>query len=152
VDVRYINPFLSAVSRVFRTMIDVPIDVGAPRLKTSKEPDQGISAVIGLSGSVTGCLVINLSVASALELASGFIGEERDRVDDDVADAIGEIANMIAGNAKNDFPAGGSAISVPSVVIGKQRVAYPENTPILSIPCRTQKGDLTIDVALATQS
>ena len=62
--------------------------------------------------------------------------------------AIGEIANMIAGGAKKDFPGGNNSISVPSIVIGKHHVTYPSGLPIISIPCDTSTGRLTVDVAL----
>lgn len=147
-DVRYINPFLTAVTNIFETMIDVPLTVGKPGLKRTLEASHEISGIIGLSGSVTGCVVISLSEAIALQLASALLGDDFDKVDEDCIDAIGEIANMIAGNAKTDFPGDESAISVPSVIIGKHQVAYPRGIPIISIPCSTDKGPMVIDVAL----
>lgn len=42
----------------------------------------------------------------------------------------------------------GDTISVPEVVIGRGKIAYPVATPIISIPCPTDKGPLHIDVAL----
>jgi len=55
---------------------------------------------------------------------------------------------MIAGNAKKDFPAGDTTISIPSVIIGKHKVNYPRGIPIISIPCETSDGRLSIDIAL----
>ena len=92
--------------------------------------------------------MISLSEAIALQLASALLGDDFDKVDEDCIDAIGEIANMIAGNAKTNFPGDESAISVPSVIIGKHQVAYPRGIPIISIPCSTDKGPMVIDVAL----
>ena len=84
----------------------------------------------------------------AIQLVSALIGDEVTELDDDCTDAIGEIANMIAGNAKTDFPSTGTTISVPSVVVGKHKVSYPSGLPIISIPCITDKGELVIEVAL----
>lgn len=147
-DVKYINPFVNAVKNLFNTMINVPFKLGKPSLKKSNEPEHEISGIIGLSGTVSGCVVINLSKAIALQLVSALIGDEVTELDDDCTDAIGEIANMIAGNAKTDFPSSGTTISVPSVVIGKHKVSYPSGLPIISIPCITDKGELVIEVAL----
>jgi chemotaxis protein CheX len=147
-DVRYINPFLKAVTNLFATMIELPLTVGKPRLKEHSEPSFEISGIIGLSGTVTGCVVISISEEIALQLASSLFGEDFTEVDDDCIDAIGEIANMIAGNAKTDFPGDESSISVPSVIIGKHKVAYPRGIPIVSIPCKTDSGTMVIDVAL----
>ncbi|GAB6908495.1 conserved hypothetical protein [Desulfosarcina cetonica] len=147
-DVKYINPFVNAVKNLFNTMINVPFKLGKPSLKKGNEPEHEISGIIGLSGTVSGCVVINLSKAIALQLVSALIGDEVTELDDDCTDAIGEIANMIAGNAKTDFPSSGTSISVPSVVIGKHKVSYPSGLPIISIPCITDKGELVIEVAL----
>lgn len=147
-DVKYINPFINAVKKLFNTMIEVPFKLGKPSLKTGNVPAYEISSIIGLSGTVSGCVVINLSEAIALQLVSALIGDEVTEVDDDCTDAIGEIANIIAGNAKTDFPSSGTSISVPSVVIGQHKVSYPSGLPIISIPCITDKGELVIEVAL----
>jgi chemotaxis protein CheX len=147
-DVKYVNPFIKAVKKLFNTMIDVPFKLGTPSLKQGSVPEYEISSIIGLSGTVTGCVVINLSEEIALQLVSALIGEPVSELDADCTDAIGEVANMIAGNAKTDFPSEGTAISVPSVVVGKHKVSYPSGLPIISIPCSTDKGELLIEVAL----
>jgi chemotaxis protein CheX len=147
-DVKYINPFIDAVKNLFGTMIDVPFKLGQPSLKKANLPEYEISGIIGLSGNVSGCVVINLSREIALQLVSALIGDEVDEVDEDCTDAIGEIANMIAGNAKTNFPSGGTSISVPSVVVGKHKVSYPSGLPIIAIPCMTDKGEMVIEIAL----
>ena len=147
-DVKYINPFVTAVKKLFNTMIDVPFKLGTPSLKKGNVPEYEISGIIGLSGTVSGCAVINLSTQIALQLVSALIGDEVTELDDDCTDAIGEIANIIAGNAKTDFPSEGTSISVPSVVVGKHKVSYPSGLPIIAIPCITDKGELVIEVAL----
>ena len=151
-DVKYINPFVTAVKKLFNTMIEVPFKLGKPSLKKGNVPTYEISGIIGLSGTVTGCVVINLSQEIALQLVSALIGDEVTELDDDCTDAIGEIANIIAGNAKTNFPSEGTSISVPSVVIGKHKVSYPSGLPIIAIPCITDKGELVIEIALKENS
>ena len=107
-----------------------------------------ISSIIGLSGNVSGSVVISLTHEVAYQLVSHLIGEEVNEMDEVCTDAIGEIANMIAGNAKTDFPTEDNSISVPSVVIGKHKVSYPSGIPIITIPCSTDKGGIVIEVAL----
>jgi len=147
-DVQYINPFIVAVQNIFDTMINVPFKLGKPTVKNDTIPPYQISGIIGLSGSVTGCVVISLSKEIAFQLVSALIGEEVTELDDDCTDAIGEIANMIAGNAKTDFPGEDNSISVPSVIIGKHKVSYPSGLPIISIPCETERGKMFIEIAI----
>lgn len=144
----YIKPFVAAAKRVFDTMIMVPFNLGKPTLKQGNQAPHEISSIIGLSGNVTGCVVISLSSEVAFQLVSSLTGEEINELDADCTDAIGEIANMIAGNAKTDFPSSNNAISVPSVVVGKHKVSYPSGIPVIAIPCSTDKGQMIIEIAI----
>jgi chemotaxis protein CheX len=151
IDPAYIKPFVVAAKNVFETMINVPFSLGKPSLKTgSQVPPHEISSIIGLSGNVSGSVVISLSPEVAFLLVSALVGDEVTELDDDCIDAIGEIANMIAGNAKTDFPSGNNSISTPSVVVGKHKVKYPSGLPIITIPCITDKGEMFIEIALKT--
>ncbi|MCP4707639.1 MAG: chemotaxis protein CheX [Planctomycetes bacterium] len=147
-DVKYINPFLTSIKSVFDMMLQVPFTMGKPQVKGDNVPRYDVSGIIGLSGSVTGCVVINLSEEIALQLASALSGEDYTEFNDDCSDAIGELSNMIAGGAKKDFPGEDNSISVPSIVVGKHKVSYPRGLPIITIPCDTSAGRLTVDVAL----
>ena len=138
----YINPFVDAVIRLFQTMMTLTVTIGEPALNTKARPHHDVS------GDIHGRVVVSMPEPLATVLASELLGDTIDRLDADCIDAVGEIANMIAGNAKTDFPGGASAISVPQVVIGREKVPYPDATPIISIPCDTVKGSLQIDVAL----
>ena len=147
-DPQYIQPFVAAAKRVFDTMIEVPLSLGKPSLKKGNEVPYEVSGIIGLSGNVTGCVVISLSQEAAFHLVSALLGETVSELDEDCTDAIGEIANMIAGNAKTDFPSSGNSISVPTVVVGKHKVNYPSGVPIVNIPCKTEKGEVIIEIAI----
>jgi chemotaxis protein CheX len=147
-DIAYINPFLSAIKEVFETMIEVTFSIGKPCLKKEGVPSHEVSSIIGISGEVSGSVVINLSEKTALQLASALLGDQLSELDSDCVDAIGEIANMVAGNAKNGFPVGNTSISVPTVVIGKHEVNYPSSIPIICIPCKTSEGEFGVDIAL----
>lgn len=153
IDPSYIKPFVVAAKNLFETMIEVPFKLGKPTLKKGSDvPPHEISSIIGLSGTVTGSVVISFSHEVAYEMVSALIGDEVTELDDDCTDAIGEIANMIAGNAKTDFPTKDNAISVPSVVVGKHKVSYPTGVPIITIPCITDKGEMFIEIALKLTS
>ncbi len=144
----YVTPFLDAIKDVFETMIEIPFTLGRPGLKKEKAPSFEVSGIIGISGEVSGTVVINLSTETALELASGLLGEALTELDEDCIDALGEIANMVAGRAKAKFPEESTSLSLPTVIVGKHKVNYPSAIPIVSIPCDTGKGKFNVDIAL----
>jgi chemotaxis protein CheX len=147
-NVEYINPFLLAVQNVFDTMINMPYKLGKPTVKKSDMTAFDVSGIIGISGEVIGCIVVSFSTEIALKVGSCLLEEELTEIDGDCTDAIGEVANMIAGDAKKRFPKANTTISVPSVIIGSHKVAYPSGLPIISIPCETEAGQFAIEVAL----
>lgn len=148
----YINPFVNAVRHLFQTMMSMSVKIGQPALNTDAQPHHDVCGVIDVSGEVNGRVVVSMPEPLATTLASELLEDTIEKLDDDCIDAVGEIANMIAGNAKTDFPGGANAISVPQVVIGRENVTYPAATQVISIPCETDEGPLHIDVALKTAS
>ena len=82
-------------------------------------------------------------------LASSFAGVELGMNHPDFTDAIGELANMVAGNAKKDFPDSEVSISLPSVIIGPgHTVSQSKASPFLVIPCETDFGQFNVEVAM----
>jgi chemotaxis protein CheX len=119
--------------------------------KKNGVPSHEISGVIGITGEVVGCVVVSFPESVALQLASTLLQDTLSQVDENCTDAIGEIANMVAGDAKKGFPKGNTSVSVPSVIIGQHRIAFPNGVPIISIPCGTKAGNFSIEVALKIQ-
>ncbi len=66
----------------------------------------------------------------------------------DFADAVGELANMIAGGAKRHL-GNLASITVPSVVIGSGHViARLTDVPCIVIPCQTDAGSFAVEVSI----
>jgi chemotaxis protein CheX len=147
-DVRYINPFIVSCRLVFDRMIHVPVVLGKPYLRRNSGPHMAVSVIMGFGGSVTGCVVMRLSQKVSLALASGILQTPQTAIDADGIDALGEIANMIAGAAKKDLPGGLATLSIPSVILGDHGVNYPSGVPIIAIPCETDAGPFLLEIAV----
>lgn len=149
-DVAFINPFICATRNVFDTMVRVPVMFGRPYLlprETKVDTLYPISAAIGMSGSAVGLVVLSLSETVALALASGLAQTTFTQMDTDSYDALAEIINMIAGNAKKDLPGGQTKLTVPTL-LPTQDVVYPPRRPIIVIPFDTGVGRFLICIAL----
>lgn len=149
VRVEYINPFLSAAGNVFRTMLECDIQRGELYLKGHRQPDHEISGIIGLSGKAVGTVVLSLSREVALGAAGHMLAEEFNEINADVVDVVGELTNMIAGNAKSKLEQFAMNISLPNVVIGKNHtVAFPTGVTPIGIPFTCKWGGVCVDVGL----
>lgn len=151
-DVRFINPFLTAVTQLFNTMLEKEVNIGKPVLKSHREAPGDVSAIIGLSGDVTGCVAVCFPMPTAIKAASTFSGVEMTADHEDFADALGELANMVAGQAKAKLDGLAVGISLPSVIIGKEHViSQSKQTPRLCIPCDSTLGHFTVEVAMVIE-
>jgi chemotaxis protein CheX len=143
---KLIVPFVNSVRSVFATMVKVATQVQRPHIKTAPAPSYDVSSIIGFSGQIVGSVVVSFQREAAESLATAFAGTPLKLSDNDFADAIGELANMIAGGAKTQLGSLAS-ISIPSVVIGSGHViARLTDVPCIVIPCTTPVGNFAVEV------
>ncbi len=148
-DVKYINPFMKAIKNVFSTMLNIEVSFGKPHLRTEAEASHDVSGIIGLSGDVMGAVILSFPKPAALKIAGTFAGLTFKDTDEDFADAIGELANMVAGSAKRDLEGLNISISIPSVIIGQNhQVRATRMVPRLIIPCSTPLGSFVVEVGM----
>jgi chemotaxis protein CheX len=152
VDVQYINPFVLSTKAVFETMVGSKVRVGKPMVKHDAVSVADVSGVIGFSGDAVGCVVVSFPISVACKAASAFAGIEIDADHADFADAIGELANMVAGGAKKEFHGMDISISLPSVIIGKEHVvSQSKQTPHVVIPCETDFGQVFVEIGMTVE-
>ena len=79
-------------------------------------PADVLSAWVDVVGPWTGSVVLTTGARTAAELCRALLGEAAPELleHEDVADALGEIANVVGGNVKASLP-GPSGLSVPAV-------------------------------------
>jgi chemotaxis protein CheX len=105
------------VEHVFQTMMGLEVRV----IRTKWPPAKGelITAAISLAGPWKGAVLLECGLNAAFLFTSRMIGiDVPAALNDDVRDALGELANMIGGNLKSVLP-GGVSLSLPTVVWGQ---------------------------------
>lgn len=147
VRVEFINPFIIAVSKTLETMVGCKVVREPPQLKKGQVALHPVSGIIGLSGTIVGTVVLSMSEALALRSASVMLMEEHKEFDSDVFDAVGELTNVIAGNAKAQLEEYKLSLSLPNVIYGKDsELRFPERCQPISIPFRTDYGAMAIEM------
>lgn len=146
----HINPFIRSVSNTFRTMLGCQVARGELRLRTGEPELFEISGIIGLSGQAVGSVVLSLSREVALRATSTMLMMDATELDGDVIDAVGELANMVAGAAKAELEEFNLSVSLPNVVTGKDyRLRFPSDVTPVCIPFTCDWGPLLLEVGLA---
>ncbi len=82
--------------------------------------EYNLSSLIGLAGDFKGILAIQCPAEVAMGITGAMLGMEVTELDGDVKDAIGEIANMVAGGLKEALIGAGTKteLAIPTTVIG----------------------------------
>jgi chemotaxis protein CheX len=135
---QYIQPFIDVCINVFKDFLGCELAVERPYFIDSHSVEEwDVSAVIGLAGEARGAVVISMKKDLALKLTDILTESKHHSLDDEVVDAIGEIINIIAGNAKKGLEESFRlVISLPTIIEGKRHsIKWPNNQArIICIP------------------
>lgn len=109
--------------------------VGVSSVPTS---DSGnITGMIGVHGSVSGFITLNLGEQAAMSIVGGMLMDKIDVLNSAVIDGAGEVTNIIAGGIKSSLsgtPWAFRQLTVPSVVIGQNyQITYAAGVHYLAI-------------------
>jgi chemotaxis protein CheX len=149
-DVRYINPFIESTIHVIKTMASVDVRFGKPYLKKDQVAKGDVSGVIGLIGDVKGSISVSFGEECILPIVSRMFGETFTDLNDEVKDAVGEISNMISGQARQKLELIGRNLkaAIPIVIMGKSHtISHITKDKIIAIPFMTDNGTFTIEVS-----
>lgn len=120
-----VKQFHGDVQDVFSTMVGVEDLLHLPlQVDPKTHFSDCITAMVGFAGLFNGLVSLHVPQNLALSFTSSMIGMEVSEMNEDVNDALGEIANMIAGSFKHHLSKDGHEVrlSTPSVVTGKEYV------------------------------
>ncbi|MCA9039859.1 MAG: chemotaxis protein CheX [Planctomycetaceae bacterium] len=147
-----INPVLSATKSVFEAMLGcTPIRKGIA-LKDSSRPRYEISAVIGITGRANGTIAVSLKASTAMEVLYRLVGIQADEMNAEVCDAVGELTNIIVGNAKAKMEELQLSISIPNIITSSgHNVHYPSKVHPICIEFDSEIGPFTIEVGFAPE-
>ena len=116
--------FAEATEYVLRTMAFVEAKPLPVETRTGNDLRGDVSGIIGLtSGERKLSLAITFSKKAALKVYSSMLGEELGEITSEVGDAVGEITNIICGQARKSTSERGLTFeaSIPMVVIGENQ-------------------------------
>jgi chemotaxis protein CheX len=145
------DKIIESAKEIFSTMVMMEVAVNGDNMTDSVPMVESISGVIGLAGTHKGVLAIHIPNKVAMAITSSFLGMDVDEMNEDVADAVGELANMLGGNVKAILSENGRDIdlSLPSTINGKQYDFQPTNeVERVIIPFRCDAGEFAIDFQL----
>ncbi len=150
-NVAFINPFIESTLRSLEMMAGIKAEKTGLELKEDLITTYDISSIIGITGETSGSIIISVPAKLACKIASNMLMEEVTTMNQAVEDAIGEIGNIVVGDARRALIQEGYQlnISVPTVVVGTgHKISRSSNVPCIGIPFTTEYGDFEVNVGL----
>ena len=148
--VEYINPFVESAFNVLKEVLNSEIKRGELYLKSTSQPVLGVATIIGLAGDVEGRVLLDMSMDTALNIASEMNMEKLEKFDELGKATITELANMITGQAITKLHELGFKFDLtpPSMLTGNDMVISDSGVEALIVPIELSYGKLEINVAI----
>lgn len=114
---------ISLTEQVWESIIGLPLLPEAPAPAGS---DLAVQSCVQITGGWEGTVVVRATRELARTITETMFGMDAgEAAQEDIDDAVGEVANMIGGNVKSLVP-GPSQLSLPAVVVGEPMV-FPKS-------------------------
>lgn len=152
-DVKLAKPFVDATIEVLSTMAQIKPVVGKPYVKSNNMATGDVTGVIGVTGDegLTGVISVTFSKSCAVAIVKNLLGGAIEDIVKDVQDAVGEIANMISGQARQRLVDMGVHLSgaTPTVIMGDNHtVSHVTKDNIMVVPFKTDHGDFVVEFSM----
>ncbi len=149
----YLNPFIVSTVEILKQFGVNKVEKGELKLVKGGVKINKTAIVIGIAGEISGRVIYDMDLDTCLHFAELLMGEELKEFNEIVKSAIGEFANMITGKAITLLHEQGIKfkISPPTLFTGKDMEITDMDIPALVVPLKTEKGTITINLALKEQ-
>ena len=148
----YIGPFVSSTVSVLQSVFQSEIEQGDVSLVRGSELAGDVSVVIGLHDHSGESVILNMDPATAMSICTAMNGAACESTDPLAADTLGELANMIAGNAVSALSEQGFVFSVrPPVTVGRADLPLiTEGLELFQVPITSKHGPVTVNFTMRT--
>ncbi|GFK92940.1 CheY-P phosphatase CheX [Fundidesulfovibrio magnetotacticus] len=147
-DAEIAKPFVQATKHVLTTMAMIEPAPGKPYAKKNNTAAGDVSAVVGLTGDKNGSISISFTKKCAVAIVKNMLGDDIQDIVQDTKDAVGEITNMISGQARAGLAQMGLAMqaSTPTIIFGDNHsISHVTSGSVVAIPFTTPNGDFTVE-------
>jgi len=142
--------FIDAADTVLRTEIGIPVFGGVPEWERNLYLSDEVTVLVNLLGDVSGQAIYGMKIATAQAIISRILGQDIDGFDELARSGIGELGNVITGQAGSRLAHLGLTvgISVPMLLLGAgSRISTLSNERFV-VPLETELGMIRFDLAM----
>jgi chemotaxis protein CheX len=147
---RLLDIFVESVRTVVGAFGLAPLAIGEVSLVSSHRIEGAVVSCISLGGdTTTGNMVVSFESETALELAAMMLGEPQTELSEDVLSVVGEVTNMVCGDAKRRLGELGISVGMarPTVLPrGAYAPAIQGDGEVVFFPCASPGGPFYVSI------
>ena len=149
-NVKILNPFLEAAAEVLKAEIGAAPIRGALSLQKSALTTDNVTVLISIIGEIQGVVLYGMSKATSLAIVARILGQEFTEFDNLAQSGIGELGNVISGNATVNLSKAGynATISPPTLIIGDGAKISTLDFLRVVVPFDTEMGRIVVHLAI----
>lgn len=147
----YLVPFADAARQTLKLLLDIDtLEAENQTESTEADNNDQVGVVIGLTGDLSGEIQYRFPSGTSLEIVKLMSGMEFTEIDEFVTSALGEIANIISGNAVTDLSTHNVICDIlpPKINEVSGGVGIDETTYIFSTKLDSEIGVVDIKLQL----
>lgn len=149
----YINSFYKATKDVLKLMLDLDIEMDKPEVAQGMVSSQDTNVILGVTGDLRGNILFGFPEDMTLEMVRIMSGMQINRVDEFVSSALGEVANIIGGNAITLLASHEYICDIvpPQIFIGQYKSMSMANKKAICLPLKSEIGEFSIIIYLTEE-
>lgn len=150
----HINPFYNAIQDVFDMMMDLPVDKKGIKVVEQVNPSNDANIVLGVTGDLKGSIVFSFPKKMTLDMVEIMSGMKQEDLNAFVASALGEVANIIGGNAMTLLTKNNCVCDIvpPQIYIGSYQSMSTASDKGIAISLDTKIGEFELCMILKEKS
>lgn len=150
-DSKYIDPFINSISGVFASFGFGEISSGNIFKKETFTCRYNLTTIIGISGSIRGNIALSMPYDTAKKIASAMMmGMEIAEIDEISVSALGELTNMICGQAAIELSRHNleAFVTPPTIIHGDNMKVIISQIETTAVELNSPLGSLELNIGL----
>lgn len=147
---RLLDIFVESTRSVLEALGLTPLAVGSVEIGATHRMDGDLVTRIALNGEQTvGNMLVGFERSTALAVAEALLGEPQLELNDDVRSVVGEVTNMVCGDAKRRLSEIGVAVGMARpelLAAGAAAPAIVGDGDVAVFPCTSAGGTFYVSV------
>ncbi|NLI60723.1 MAG: chemotaxis protein CheX [Clostridiales bacterium] len=146
----YVNSFYKAIKEVFELMIDIVPQRSNMRMVDSLVSNKDANVILEVKGNLQGTILFSFPQDMILKMMKIMSGMDVDKIDSFASSALGEVANIIGGNALTNLAEQNYIcdIAPPQIFVGEHKALSIVDEKALQLTLTTPIGEFDITISL----